>query len=183
MTTPFPLQPVLENEWVVLQPLRPADYDALYAVASDPALWEQHPAKDRSTPEGFARFFGEALQCGAAFSVFDKQNGELIGTSRYKLSDASDRVVEIGWTFLARKCWGGQYNRALKALMVEYAFRYVDVVLFYIDKNNFRSRRAVEKIGAVQIEELEGKPLVLRTPDTVMYALANRKGFGHFPGY
>ncbi len=172
MTTFMHLQPVLENEWVILQPLRAADYDALYAVAADPAIWEQHPAKERSTPEGFARFFQEALQCGTAFSIFDKHTGELIGTSRYKLSDETTRAIEIGWTFLARKCWGGFYNRAVKALMVEYAFRFFDVILFYIDKNNFRSQKAVQKIGAVQIEWLGGKQLMSRTPDTVIFALA-----------
>ncbi len=35
-------QPVLEGEHVRLRPLRPDDWEALFAVASDPLIWEQH---------------------------------------------------------------------------------------------------------------------------------------------
>ncbi|MBT8099655.1 MAG: GNAT family N-acetyltransferase, partial [Gammaproteobacteria bacterium] len=57
--------------------------------------------------------------------------------------------IEIGWTFLARKYWGGNYNAEIKALMLQHAFRFVDTVVFWIGEENIRSRRAVEKIGAV----------------------------------
>ncbi len=171
MTGNIHLQPCLGNERVTLLPLQSSHYDALYAVAADPGIWEQHPAKERSTPEGFAVFFREALECGSAFVILDTSCGEVIGTSRFKPSAEWPRAVEIGWTFLARKYWGGLYNRAVKALMIEYAFRYFEVILFYIDRYNFRSRKAVEKIGAQLICNPDGQVLRLRTPDTVIYAL------------
>lgn len=171
MTGDIHLQPRLENQWVMLLPLRSLHYDALYTVAADPGIWEQHPAKERCTPEGFAVFFREALECGSALVILDKRTGEVIGTSRYNPSVEWPWAVEIGWTFLARKYWGGLYNRAVKALMIEYAFRYFEMILFYIDRNNIRSRKAVEKIGAELIFNPEGKLLSLRTPDTVIYAL------------
>ena len=40
-------QPVLRGSLLELRPLRADDFDALYAVASDPLIWEQHPQRDR----------------------------------------------------------------------------------------------------------------------------------------
>jgi RimJ/RimL family protein N-acetyltransferase len=145
----FDLQPVLTGELVVLRPLRSDDHDALYAVASDPLIWEQHPARERATPEGFRRFFDESLASGGALLASDAATGEVIGSSRYFAYDAAASEVEIGWSFLARSRWGGRYNGEMKRLMLEHAFRSVDRVLFIIAADNWRSRRAVEKIGGV----------------------------------
>lgn len=179
MTGNIHLQPCLENEWVMLLPLRSSHYDALYAAAADPGIWEQHPAKERCTPEGFAVFFREALECGSALVIIDKDSGDVMGTSRFKPSVEWPWAVEIGWTFLARKYWGGLYNRAVKALMIEYAFRYFEVILFYIDRHNFRSRKAVEKTGAELIFNPDEQVLRLRTPDTVIYALHKSRNPHH----
>ncbi len=37
----FDLQPVLEGNLVRLRPLAETDFEALYAVASDPRIWER----------------------------------------------------------------------------------------------------------------------------------------------
>jgi N-acetyltransferase len=55
--------------------------------------------------------------------------------------------VEIGWTFLERAFSGGSYNRELKSLMLDHAFRFVDRVLFIVGEKNLRSQKAVQKIG------------------------------------
>src|SRR5207237_1386378 len=62
----FDLQPVLEGELLTLRPLRADDFDALFAAASDPLIWEQHPASDRYTPQVFRAFFDESLASGGA---------------------------------------------------------------------------------------------------------------------
>lgn len=41
------LQPVLASEALILRPLASGDFDALRLTASDSAVWEQHPSKDR----------------------------------------------------------------------------------------------------------------------------------------
>ena len=132
-----------------LRPLRPEDWVALYAVASDPLIWEQHPARDRYQEEVFREFFQEALDSGGAFVVIDRKTQAIIGSSRYFGYDAEKSEIEIGWTFLARAYWGGEYNGEMKRLMLDHAFNFVDRVIFLIGPENFRSRRAVEKIGAV----------------------------------
>jgi len=148
MTAPD-LQPVLRGELLELRPLAAGDLDALYAVAADPLVWEQHPASDRWRREVFEEFFREAMASGGALVAIDRREGRIVGSSRYWAHDPAKREVEIGWTFLARSHWGGRYNGEMKRLMLEHAFGFVDRVVFVIGPRNLRSRRAVEKIGAV----------------------------------
>ena len=147
------LQPRIENRWIRLEPLRQGDFESLYSVASDPLIWEQHPNKDRYRREVFANYFRGAIESGGAFCVFDNSDGTLIGSSRYYDLDEVKRLVGIGYTLLARDRWGGRYNRALKSLMLEHAFQFVDRVIFHVGIDNLRSRRALEKLGAVHIGE------------------------------
>ena len=146
---PFDAQPILQGKRLELRPLRRADWEALYAVASDPLIWEQHPARNRHELEVFRAFFDEALAGGTAFVVVDRANGLVIGSSRFHGYDEAKSEVEIGWTFLARLYWGGVYNGELKQLMLEHAFRFVDSVIFVVGPRNLRSQRAVAKLGAV----------------------------------
>ena len=147
---PFDLQPTLEGSLVTLRPLSPADHDQLFAVAADPLIWEQHPDKTRSHPTGFKAFFQQALDSGGALLATETASGRAIGSSRFHGYDEAADEIEVGWTFLARSHWGGQYNREMKRLMLDHAFRYVGRVVFLIDPANHRSQRAIEKIGAVR---------------------------------
>jgi RimJ/RimL family protein N-acetyltransferase len=147
----FDLQPILEGELLALRPLRAEDYHGLYAVAADPLIWEQHPNKERSSPEGFRLFFRAALESGGALIAIARNNGQVIGSSRFHGYDREKSEIEIGWTFLTRARWGGAYNGEMKRLMLRHAFRFVNRVLFRIDSENVRSQRAVEKIGGVRM--------------------------------
>src|SRR5580765_2839094 len=147
----FELQPTLKGEMVELRPLRAEDFDVLYAVAADPLIWEQHPASDRNKPEVFREFFREAMESGGALIATDAKTGKVIGSSRFNAYSEERSEIEIGWTFLARSHWGGAYNGEMKRLMLEHAFRFVEKVIFAIGVTNFRSQKAVEKIGAVRV--------------------------------
>lgn len=142
-------QPVLEGEHVTLRPLRAEDWDALFAVASDPLIWEQHPAHDRWREPVFRAFFEDALANRGALLVMDAKTGAVIGSSRFEgLEEAGGGSVEIGWTFLARSHWGGRWNHEMKRLMLAHALASVAEVRFLVGETNTRSRRALEKIGA-----------------------------------
>ena len=145
----FDSQPTLTGKLVRLRPLRPQDYEPLFAVARDPLIWAQHPVKDRHERAGFSAFFADALASGGAMLVSETETGRVIGSSRFHGYDAARCEVEIGWTFLARACWGGRYNGEVKMLMLRHAFRFVSSVVFLINAENVRSQRAVEKLGAV----------------------------------
>lgn len=146
----FDLQPTLKGELLALRPLRLEDFDELYAVASDPLIWEQHPANDRYKEEVFKGFFREALESGGALIAIDSQDRRVIGSSRFHGYDQEKSEIEIGWTFLARSHWGGIYNREMKQLMLRHAFKFVKSVIFIVGPQNLRSQRALEKIGAVR---------------------------------
>jgi RimJ/RimL family protein N-acetyltransferase len=147
---PFDLQPWLRGDLLALRPLCAEDFRGLYAVAADPLIWEQHPCKDRYQEEVFQRFFREALESRGALVAIDREGGRIIGSSRFHGYDEARSEVEIGWTFLARSHWGGTYNREMKRLMLRHAFRFVNSVIFLVGPHNFRSQRAVEKIGGVR---------------------------------
>ena len=147
----FDLQPNLTGELLRLRPLRPEDWDDLFAVASDPRIWEQHPIRDRYTEEVFRGFFSQALASGGALIAIDCKDGQVIGSSRFHGYDEDKSEIEIGWSFLARSRWGGAYNREMKQLMLRHAFRFVKSVIFIVGSQNVRSQRAMEKIGGVLV--------------------------------
>jgi RimJ/RimL family protein N-acetyltransferase len=147
---PFDFQPALRGRLLELRPLRAEDYRDLYAVAADPLIWEQHPNKDRYQEEVFQRFFREALDSGGALIAIDCHDGRVIGSSRFHGYEETNSEIEIGWTFLSRSHWGGVYNREMKQLMLTHAFKFVNRVIFLVGPKNFRSQRAVEKIGGVR---------------------------------
>ena len=152
---PFDLQPHLKSELIELRPLTSEDWDDLFAVASDPLIWEQHPESDRYKEEVFKIFFREALESGGAFVVIDKQTQQIIGSTRFYGYDPEKSEIEIGWTFLARKYWGGRYNAEMKRLLLDHAFKFVESVIFFVGEKNFRSQKAMEKIGASRIGLVE----------------------------
>jgi len=146
----FDLQPDLKGELIELRPLTPEDWDDLFAVASDPHIWEQHPDSDRYKEDVFRVFFREALESGGAFVVIDAKTQQIIGSTRFYGYDPERSEIEIGWTFLARKYWGGRYNREMKQLMLAHAFKFVESVVFFVGENNVRSQKATERIGALR---------------------------------
>jgi RimJ/RimL family protein N-acetyltransferase len=147
----FDLQPILRGELLELRPLRPEDFHDLYAVASDPLIWEQHPNSDRYQEEVFKEFFRVALESGGAFVAIDCKDGKVVGSSRFQGYDQEESEIEIGWSFLARSHWGGIYNGEMKQLMLSHAFKFVKSVVFLVGPKNIRSQKAMEKIGGVRV--------------------------------
>jgi RimJ/RimL family protein N-acetyltransferase len=143
------LQPHLVGELLELRPLRPEDWDELFAAASDPLIWEVHPSPDRYQEQVFRKYFQGALDSGGALVGIDRASGKIAGSSRYHGYNENESTIEIGFTFLARAYWGGKYNGEMKQLMLAHAFRFVERVTFRVGAQNLRSRRAVEKIGGV----------------------------------
>jgi RimJ/RimL family protein N-acetyltransferase len=146
----FDLQPNLKGKLIELRPLTPEEWADLFAVASDPLIWEQHPESDRYKEDVFRLFFKEALESGGAFVIIDKKRQQIIGSTRFHGYDPEKSEIEIGWTFLARKFWGGRYNRELKQLMLAHAFKFVENVVFYVGQTNVRSQKATEKVGGIK---------------------------------
>lgn len=150
------LQPTLENDLILLRPLRENDFEELYDVAKDPLIWEQHPCRDRYKREVYSEFFKDSIKSEGSIIVVDKSKNSIIGSSRFKPVEGVEYAIEIGWSFLSRDYWGGKYNRSMKKLMIDYAFGFMEDIIFYIGKDNIRSQKAVEKIGG---QRINGSPL------------------------
>ena len=175
-------QPVLEGERVLLRPLRHDDWDALFAVASDPLIWAQHPAHDRWREPVFRAFFDNALAGGGALLAIDGKSGAVIGSSRFEGLEREDGgSVEIGWTFLARICWGGVFNHDMKRLMLAHALVSVAECRFLVGENNIRSRRALERIGARLTERAEMRIMADGTEIPHVIYVINRADFAAGP--
>lgn len=153
MKNKFDLQPNLTNEIVTLVPLKASDFEDLFGVASDPLIWEQHPNKDRYKRDVFQNFFEGAMQSGGAFLISDSQTKKIIGCSRFY--DLENDHIKIGYTFYSRDCWGKPFNKNTKELMLDHAFKFFDFVIFHVGATNFRSQKAMEKLGAKKIGEEE----------------------------
>ncbi|MCO6497829.1 MAG: GNAT family N-acetyltransferase [Chitinophagaceae bacterium] len=151
------LQPVLEDDIILAEPLKKEDFERLYKVASDPEVWANHPNKNRYKRDVFTTFFEGAMQSGGAFLVTDKQTGEVIGSSRFYDWNPEDKSLLIGYTFFAKDHWGQGFNHRLKRLMLNHAFQFADKVIFHIGAVNIPSQKSIVKLGAIKTGELEVK--------------------------
>lgn len=173
-------QPVLTGERLILRPLVEADRAALYAVASDPLLWEQHPMHDRWQRPVFDAMFDEALAAGGALAATLRDGGAVVGSSQFRPTRFDPDAMEIGWTYLARVHWGTGLNHEMKRLMLAHALSDVPRVLFRIGEHNIRSRKAIEAVGGILTDMVDerhdnGQPLL-----HVVYQI-DRAGFASGP--
>src|SRR5678816_3190408 len=144
----FKLQPHLKGKLIELRPLAPDDWDELFAVASDSLIWEQHPERDRYKEDVFRIFFKDALESAGAFVIIDRKTQHVIGSTRFYGYDAEKSEIEIGWTFLARKYWGGRFNAEMKQLLLNHAFQFVESVVFFVgEKKMFAPKRQWKKLA------------------------------------
>lgn len=164
-------QSTLDGPTITLRPMAADDFDALYAVASDPLVWELHPMRDRYQLPVFQKLFDESMASGGALVTIDKADGKIIGSSRFSVDFSEGDEVEIGWSYLARSHWGGATNREMKHLMLTHAFADFPTVIFRIGEQNLRSRRAVEKIGGKLLDRRQVHQLPDRELVHVVYAI------------
>lgn len=181
--TPYSIQPILENEKAILYPLQESDFEALYAVACDPKIWEQHPNTDRWKRDVFRTFFTGALQSGGAFKIVDKATGNVIGSTRFYHDDTEDDSILIGYTFYAVDYWGRGFNPMVKLSMLEYIFQFVSTVYFHVGAGNIRSQVAMERLGAEKVGEQEVAYFGEAPKQNFIYKInkaALRDRFSHF---
>lgn len=174
-------QPTLESERLILRPLTEADFDALFAVAADPEIWAMHPAHDRWQEPVFRGFFDEAMEQAGALAIIERQSGQIIGSSRFGLPDPTrPDEIEMGWSFLARDCWGEGYNAEFKRVMLDHALKHYDRVIFQVGEDNLISRRAMENIGGRLTDRTRSIFRSGRTVEHVIYEVT-RESFAAGP--
>lgn len=169
---------VLAGTHVTLVPLVLDHVAGLQSSARDGELWRNWftsiPRPEDT--QAYVEFALAAQAAGAAapFAVLDP-NGEVAGTTRYCNIDAVNRRVEIGWTWYATRVQRSALNTEAKKLLLTHAFEVLGAAAVELRTNrmNMRSRRAIERIGAVQDGILRNH---MRLPDggyrdTVVYSI------------
>lgn len=149
----FALPSQIDSKNFTLRTLTKADKQALQACASDPAIWQFMPTK-RHLPEVFEPFFEQAVK-DKAYAIIDKRTGNIIGTTRFCHDNAKDDTIGIGFTFITPEFWGKGVNDEIKHTLLNHAFKYRNAVCFQIHEGNDRSKKAVEKLGAVYQKDVE----------------------------
>ncbi|WJR76072.1 GNAT family N-acetyltransferase [Bradyrhizobium sp. NP1] len=168
-------QPTLSGPTITIRPITRDDWRDLFAVASDPGIWELHPASDRYKEAEFRKFFDGAVHSKMGFVFVDRATGQLIGSSRYHGYEPMLSEIEIGWTFLARDHWGGGANREVKRLMLDHAFTFVDTVVFWVGEKNLRSQGAMAKIGGIKRAGLFTRALTGDQQRHVIFEITKRQ--------
>ena len=110
--------------------------------------WAQHPNKNRYERDVFKIFFEGAIISEGAYLIVDKTSKKPAGSTRFYGYDEDENSIFIGYTFYGVEFWGKGLNTHAKTLMLNHIFQYVDLVKFHVGKDNQRSRRAMEKLGA-----------------------------------
>jgi N-acetyltransferase len=175
------LSPVaLRGAIVTLQPMSAADIPAFAAVGLDPDLWRWIPTPMRNAGD-MAAWVESALdeaRRGTAlpFTIRAAGTGEVIGSTRYANIRADDLGLEIGWTWFAPARQRTGANTETKLLMLAHAFETLGAVRVELktDRLNLRSRRAIERLGAVEEGTFRKHRLVAhqgRIRDTVYYSI------------
>lgn len=151
MPLPFPeLLPELKEGEITLSRLLPKHRDSLMNAMQDPEIWSMHSWTDQWQPQIAMKWIDTAFSMGRCYVIL--KNGKIVGSSRFY--DLCESNVSIGFSFFVRSEWGSGLNGIVKSMMLRLAFAYVPQVLFKVDELNMRSRHALMKIGAVEVDEI-----------------------------
>ncbi len=146
---------ILNGEIIDLIPLEKEHLDELYIAGSDKELWKLIPT-NCSEKDVFYKAYNFALTerdegNQYPFVIRHKQTNKLIGSTRLFDIYPSDKKLEIGWTWIIKEFWGTTVNFECKFLLLEFCFETLksNRVQLKTKDTNFRSRKAIEKIGGV----------------------------------
>lgn len=174
---------ILENKRARLVPLSMEYYDDLERIALDPDLWiyttnyiRTHTDLDTYIVRALSE---KADGEGYPFVIFDKQTGEIAGSTRFGNISYSNKRLEIGWTWLAKKFRSTGLNLACKQLLLQFAFDEMGFnrVELKTDVLNTASRRAIMKIGGKEEGILRAHIITDegRIRDTVYYSILRQE--------
>ncbi|MFN8206862.1 MAG: GNAT family N-acetyltransferase [Bacteroidales bacterium] len=171
--------PILENSHIQLRRMQESDWQAFVPLCSDPAMWTWFTT-DLSDEEELKNWVQSELdQAGREerlpFTVIDKANNRIAGSTSLGNFSWRDARVEIGWTWFGRDFQGRGINDQSKYLLLDYCFSQLKMkrVEFKTDVLNLHARKALQRIGAVEEGVLRSHTLMTnnRRRDTIYYSI------------
>jgi len=145
----------LSSDLVKLVPLGSQHLAQFYEAGKDPILWRwapPHQCRDLATAKTWLDQSLAKVAAGehVAFAIFDRQSGEMVGSTRYCSIDTENKGIEIGFTFITPKFQRSYINTHAKYLLLTHAFEQLGVmrVQFRTHQDNHKSRNAIARLGA-----------------------------------
>lgn len=145
---------VLEDERVLLKPLRQEDLALLLPFALNETDTWKYSLKDAAGEEGMRTYINDAIAARDTgkeypFIVYDKQTGEYAGCTRFYDIQPDHHTLQLGYTWYGSKFRGTGLNKHCKFLLLQFAFEALGMarVEFRADGNNQRSIAAMKSIG------------------------------------
>jgi len=145
---------ILENEKVLLRPMRTSDFVNLIRFSIEqPSLWK-YSLVDVVGAEKLQQYIqvaetGRTQQKEYPFIVFDKTKNEYAGSTRFYDIQPAYQTLQLGYTWYGEEFQGTGLNKNCKYLLLEFAFEkwQMERVEFRADNENQRSIAAMKSIG------------------------------------
>ena len=145
---------ILEGDRVKLVPLENAHFSELLEVGMQEKIWE-FISINGADQDVLLRHLKSAVLKRATgeqypFTVIDKKQNKIIGSTLFHNIFPEHRKLEIGWTWYDPAYWRTGYNRECKLLLLAHCFETLKTIRVQLvtDENNHRSRTAILGIGA-----------------------------------
>lgn len=150
----FPPEFTIETLRVIIQPMKPDDYETFLALTTkSPGLWKYF-TKDLSKPEELKAWVNDAmkekLECKRMpFTIIDRDTKEICGSSSFGNISFYDSRLEIGWSWLGEDYIGMGVNMPVKFALMSFAFEVMQMerVEAKTDFLNERAKAGLLKIG------------------------------------
>jgi len=149
----------LKGQYVYLEHLHPDHIASLKELAKNERLWEY--TKTFLINDTYEEQFEKYIACALdekftggqrSFVIHATKKDQIIGMTRYYKLEPLQKRVSIGYTWYIPEVWGMVHNKECKLLLLQYAFETLEFqrVEFEVAHQNFRSQKAVEKIGGIR---------------------------------
>ncbi len=145
---------ILENDRVMLRPLKLADFENLLPFSiHEPEIWT-YSLVHAIGEEGLKNYLQLAIDARKSgkeypFIVFDKRTKQYAGSTRFYDIQPANQCLQLGFTWYGKQFQGTGLNKHCKLLLLTLAFEQLEMqrVEFRTDSNNKKSIFAMKSIG------------------------------------
>ncbi|MED1949378.1 GNAT family protein [Brevibacillus centrosporus] len=146
----------LEGKYVRLEPLRHAHIEGIWEAGRYENIWPYMSVKidQRQDAVSFVEtaMRNEEEGIELPFAIIGREDGKVIGSTRFLNIARKDRGLEIGFTWLTPSVWKSAINTECKYLLMRHCFEQLGCIRVQLktDSRNLNSQRAIARIGGVR---------------------------------
>ncbi|WP_048330821.1 GNAT family N-acetyltransferase [Bizionia psychrotolerans] len=155
----FSKEYILEDDVVLLRPLKISDVNLLLSISEEPHIWDYSFVKGNGI-KNLTKYIEATIEARKnkneySFLVIDKRTNEVAGSTRFCDINLLFNAVRLGFTWYGEKFQGTGLNKHCKYLMFQFAFENIafERIGFAAYAENTRSISAMKSVGCIE----EGK--------------------------